>query len=307
LGEMMFQWSVQVYELYDIPLDVRFFPVFQAIVWLKSPTVNDIAEYVGLTHAAVSQILSSLAKQGFISLSKNNKDKRQTHITFTAKGKRVQQQMEILLADLEHVMNTAFAECATSPFSALQDYEQAMTRRSLLERIQDHRKQQMSERITITTLAKRGTKRRTAQLDAFKHLNLQWIEEYFTVEKQDLKALENAEEYIIKRGGVILCAEEQDGGNIEVLGAVALIPYDKQTVELAKMVVSPKARGRNLGFLLGEAALQKAREMGVTRVYLESNTTLQAAINLYYKLGFKRLPNFISPYERANIAMEILL
>lgn len=307
LGELMYQWSVQVYGLYDISLDVRYFPVFQSISWLKDATVSDIAEYVGLTHAGVSQILKELSTQGFITLSKNANDKRQTNIKITAKGKRVQTQMESLLHDLEGVMTEAFSECATSPLTALQDYERAMTRRSLLERVQDWRKKQLSENIHITTLSRRGTKRRKAQLTAFKELNVQWIEQYFKVEAEDVKILSNPEEYIIKRGGVILCAEREIDGVQEIVGTVALFPHGEDCLELAKMVVSPKVRGQNLGFLLGEAALQKAREIGVSRVYLESNTKLEPAINLYYKLGFKRVQNFSSPYERANIAMELFL
>jgi putative acetyltransferase len=303
LGEMMYQWSVEVYSLYDISVDVRYFPVFQTISWLPNATVSELADHVGLTHAGVSQTLKELAAQGYISLSKNANDKRQTAIKLTSKGKREQTRLNTLLHDLDLVMTDVFAECASSPLAALQDYEQAMTRKDLLERVQDFRKTQMSESITITGLARRGSKQRAKQLEAFKQLNYEWIEQYFTIEKADRKALDNAEEYIIGRGGVILCAEREN----KIVGAVALMPHEANSLELAKMVVSPSVRGQNVDLLLGKAALAKAREMGAKRVYLESNTVLEPAINLYYKLGFKRVPNFISPYERANIAMELLL
>jgi hypothetical protein len=45
--------------------------------------------------------------------------------------------------------------------------------------------------------------------------------------------------------------------------------------------------------------------MGANRVYLGSNTQLRPAINLYTKLGFKKITGHASPYERADIHMEL--
>ncbi len=76
---------------------------------------------------------------------------------------------------------------------------------------------------------------------------------------------------------------------------------------LAKMAVSPKAQEKNIGWLLGQAALDKARELGAQKVFLESNTILKPAINLYHKLGFQKITGYPSPYERSNIQMAITL
>ena len=53
--------------------------------------------------------------------------------------------------------------------------------------------------------------------------------------------------------------------------------------------------------------IEKAKEAGFKRLYLESNTILKPAINLYYKLGFKKITGAPSPYERSNIQMELIL
>ncbi|MDA1341987.1 MAG: hypothetical protein O3B36_04035 [Proteobacteria bacterium] len=37
----------------------------------------------------------------------------------------------------------------------------------------------------------------------FKSLNLEWIEEFFTVEQEDIKILLNPEEYVLAKGGEI--------------------------------------------------------------------------------------------------------
>ena len=74
--------------------------------------------------------------------------------------------------------------------------------------------------------------------------------------------------------------------------------------ELAKMAVSPKAQGKYIGWLLGNAVIEKARSLGARKIYLESNTVLKPAINLYYKLGFQKVIGRSTPYERCNIQME---
>jgi GNAT superfamily N-acetyltransferase len=139
----------------------------------------------------------------------------------------------------------------------------------------------------------------------FRQLNEEWISHHFTLEPADLKALDHPEEYILAPGGCILLAEVAR----QVVGTCALIKMpDGCSYELAKMAVSPAAQGRQIGFLLGQAAVQRVHDLGGTRVYLESNSQLAPALALYRKLGFQDVaaPN-PSPYARADVQMELLL
>ncbi|MEM7105513.1 MAG: GNAT family N-acetyltransferase [Bacteroidota bacterium] len=136
----------------------------------------------------------------------------------------------------------------------------------------------------------------------FTELNLEWIKHYFKVEEQDLMMLNDPVAYIIDKGGEIFFARV-DG---EIVGTCALIKNPDGSYELSKMAVSPKYQGLKLGWKLGKAVVDKARELGGTSIWLESNTILTPAIRLYEKLGFVEVPDFVSPYERANIKMEIV-
>jgi GNAT superfamily N-acetyltransferase len=77
--------------------------------------------------------------------------------------------------------------------------------------------------------------------------------------------------------------------------------------ELAKMAVSPKFQGKNIGWLLGLATIEKAKQLKASAIYLGSNTILMAAINLYQKLGFQKISGHPTPYERCNFQMELIL
>ena len=137
----------------------------------------------------------------------------------------------------------------------------------------------------------------------FKDLNVEWISTYFKMEAADYEALDHPNEYILKNGGHIFVALYQK----EPLGVCALIKMNdsKYDYELAKMAVSPKAQGKNIGWLLGTAIIDKAKSLGASTIYLESNTILKPAINLYQKLGFQKIVGITSPYERCNIQMEL--
>ncbi|WP_276349175.1 GNAT family N-acetyltransferase [Daejeonella sp. JGW-45] len=142
-----------------------------------------------------------------------------------------------------------------------------------------------------------------AYAEAFKQLNEDWIKKYFQMEESDYKALHHPEEYIIDKGGHILIALYEG----KPVGACALIKAEDKVFELAKMAVSDELKGKGIGFVLGSKAIDKARESGATKIYLESNTVLEPAIRLYRKLGFTKVSGIPSPYTRCNIQMELQL
>lgn len=140
--------------------------------------------------------------------------------------------------------------------------------------------------------------------EAFCKLNEEWITTYFMLEEPDRKALGNPKQYILDKGGHIVVATLNDAP----VGACALLRRDDlNCYELAKMAVSPAAQGKNIGFMLGQAIIEKAISLKARRLFLESNTRLTPAIKLYEKLGFKKIEDGPTSYARCNIQMELHL
>ena len=135
--------------------------------------------------------------------------------------------------------------------------------------------------------------------DAFRALNLEWIERYFVVEEADRAVLDDPEGGILAAGGHILMAEV-DGAAV---GCCALIREADDTFELAKMAVSPRAQGQGIGATLGRAAIERARSAGAKRVELVTNSALAPALHVYRKLGFVDAPVGASEYARADVRM----
>ncbi len=140
-------------------------------------------------------------------------------------------------------------------------------------------------------------------LEQFRALNLEWITKYFALEEADHKALDDPEGYILNRGGFIFMAE-CDGA---IVGTCALIKNPDDSFELAKMAVTESAQGRGIGYLLGAAVVAKAKELGVRRVELLTNSRLAPALRLYQKLGFVEVPLPKTEYQRADVKMVLEL
>ncbi len=141
---------------------------------------------------------------------------------------------------------------------------------------------------------------RPEHAQAFRDLNLDWIESLFAVEARDLEILNDPEAMILDPGGFILIAER---GNA-VVGSCALTPLPNDSLELSKMAVSPSVRGQGIGRQLGEAALQRAEQLGVRCILLETNRKLSAALALYAKLGFEEIEPEDSEYVRCDVRMR---
>jgi len=137
----------------------------------------------------------------------------------------------------------------------------------------------------------------------FKLINAAWIEQYFKLEAHDLKQLETPEESILKPGGAILFAQYED----KIAGTCALIKTGENEFELAKMGVDKQYRGKQIGKAILVAAVEKAKALGASKLWLGSSTKLQPALRLYEQFGFQHVPLQPSPYARADIRMELNL
>ena len=136
----------------------------------------------------------------------------------------------------------------------------------------------------------------------FARLNIQWLEQYFVVEPIDREVLSDPDTHILADGGHVLFAIDEDD---RVVGTVALKHEGDGVYELTKMAVDPSVRGRGIGRLLMEGALRTYRAVEGRELFLESNSSLAPALNLYESVGFRHhtAPRPGSHYARADVYM----
>jgi putative acetyltransferase len=103
--------------------------------------------------------------------------------------------------------------------------------------------------------------------------------------------IEDVEKNYIERGGVfevLVASKGSSNGNSngKILGTAGLYPVDEKVVELRKMYFLPELRGRGWGKKTLTRMIERARELGFKKVYLETASPLKEAIGLYKSFGF---------------------
>ncbi len=140
--------------------------------------------------------------------------------------------------------------------------------------------------------------------NAFKALNIAWLEKYFVVEPKDEILLGDCENAIIAVGGYIFMGEYDN----EIVACFSLIPYQEHYYELGKMAVDPKYQGLKIGQQLLSFAIAFAKKKGWHGIVLYSSTKLPTALHVYRKYGFKEVTlEKDLPYIRSDIKMELNL
>lgn len=297
LSEYFTSEAASIYADYNLNFQPRWYPVFYLVAHRPGVSSNEIADQIGHTHASVSQIVKELVRQGLLAVTTDPRDQRRRLLALTAPGQQVLPQLRAQTDDVRRSMQALLAAADVDLWLALDKVEQQLRQQSLRGRVAQARAQRAASPVSLRDF-------QPGDQPIFRQLNEEWISRYFTLESADLKALDHPEEYILQPGGCILLAEMAQ----RVVGTCALIKMADGGYELAKMAVSPAAQGQRIGLLLGQAAVRRARELGGTRVYLESNSVLTAALALYRKLGFEPLAQpTASPYARANVQMELRL
>ena len=299
LSEVVTKDAQRLYDLYDVDLKPKWFPVFYSLSQShQGKSITEIANEIKHSHPSVIKIVREMCEAQLVVEKKDKVDGRKNNIVLTEKGKGISTKIQPQYQDVTRAIKNTLVQAKHNIWFAMQELEYLLNEKSLYERVIEQKKIRESAHVRIVEYEPKFK-------EDFKKLNEEWIIKYFKMEDLDRKALENPEKYILDKGGSILIAVEE---NI-VLGVCALIKVDdpEYDFELAKMAVSPRAQGRGIGYALGSAVIKKAKSLGASNIYLESNTILKPAISLYEKLGFRKIAGRSTPYERSNIQMELTL
>ncbi|MBM4276171.1 MAG: GNAT family N-acetyltransferase [Deltaproteobacteria bacterium] len=109
--------------------------------------------------------------------------------------------------------------------------------------------------------------------------------------------MDNIAQTIRSPAGMLLVAEEAG----EIHGVVKFYPdaaqsgmgqWPKGSAAIRIFAVRPQSRGRGCGIRLTMEVLRRAREMGVSTIFLYTGEFMHAARHIYEELGFRRAPEF---------------
>lgn len=282
----------------NVEFEPRALPVLLVLKEKESVNINEIAAILGMTHPAIVQIANHLNKVGFIKQNKSMIDKRITLLELTEKGTRDLTLLESLIVGIRDTIRSIINEIDINLNYSISKLSKTIGNNFLMNRVMDELRQKELREITIVPF------KRKYKSD-FIRINREWLKKYFEdegLEKEDERLLNNPEKEIINKDGEIFFAIL----NNEVVGTCAIIKIDDFSFELAKMGVTEKAQGKQIGKKLALTSIGYAVEKGAAKLKLSTNIKLVAAINLYKKLGFKEIAKKDDRrYKRALIYMEL--
>jgi DNA-binding MarR family transcriptional regulator/ribosomal protein S18 acetylase RimI-like enzyme len=285
--------GAEIYKSSGIEFEPRWFPVYRLLADRGPTTVGECARELGLTHSAVSPTARAMAKRGILSSRRDAADERRRLLELTDEGTALLPRLRELWHDIEAGVLDAVDYGGVDILAAIEGVEQAFAVHSLSERVATHTRARMMGAVEIVDFC-------PEYREYFKTLNLEWLEKYFSVEPVDREVLWNPES-ILDDGGAILFARVDD----EIVGTCAL-QKQGDNWELTKMAVTERHQGKQIGKKLMLAIVERARAMGLERLYLVTNSSLTPAVTLYRKAGFRVTRCGQHPkYERGDLTMEL--
>ncbi len=300
ISDQIMKDGIRIYETRGISFEPRWFPVFYLLKDGQERTVSEIARELRFSHPAVVQIANSMQKHGMLESLTGMDDKRTRVISLSETGRKLLPQLMPVWEEIREAVEQAGKSASADLLATLDRIESALAEESLLSRAETVRKRKLDDDIRIIEFSPESA----LHARAFRELNEEWLRKYFVIESHDREMLENPVEYIIEPGGCIFLAEL----GTEIVGTCALIYSSPGVFELAKMAVTERAQGRQIGKRLAMVIIERAVSLGAKSIFLESNSKLTPALNLYRKLGFRfEDPPQSSEYARADVYMKLEL
>ena len=139
---------------------------------------------------------------------------------------------------------------------------------------------------------------------AFIDFNTAWIRDHFgVVEPEDYHTFESIDERLAD-GGMIFVAVAEDK---EPLALCMTHPMEGETWEMCKLGSNSERPHEGAGTAVFRACMDWAIAHGAKRLFIETNSSLAAAIHIYEKCGFTRILPYEPEYERGDAAFEYIV
>ena len=291
ISDAMIHEGRSLYRELDLDIEPNWFAIFKLINEKGPLTITEIADCLGFSHPSVVAIVNKMIKTGYLDSIKSEEDSRKRILTLSKRAERELPKLELVWEAGVSSVKRMLPEIDI--LGVLDAIEKAHAERGFKARtLDDYEKM---SKVSVVPFRKELGK-------SFADLNFEWIEKSYKVEQHDREQLLDPEGYVLSKKGEIFFALIE---NVPV-GTVAMIPIKEESVELAKMAVTPEYRGFGIANRLIESCIEFAKEREFKSIILESNRKQIAAIRLYRKYGFVEVAlDENSEYARADIRMEL--
>ncbi|RDS82896.1 GNAT family N-acetyltransferase [Dyella monticola] len=294
LSDHFYGAADEVYQTLGATIESRWLPVLRYLWDVGPSSVTEVADAIGQTHSAVSQLTDKLVHAGMVRRQRDPADGRRTVLVLTEKAHASLAELGPIWCAVRRGVTFSLEEHAAQLLDAIEACERALQERPVVQAI-------LAEHAAIEASPVEVVPYAPELREHFHRLNAQWLERYFRIEEIDGVVMSDPERYILQPGGAIFFARLGE----DIIGTCALLQESPGVFELTKMGVDETFRGLGAGKRLLDACIAEFHRREGHTLFLESNSVLRPALRMYEKAGFVLQPSIRpgSHYERADVYM----
>ena len=248
LSELMMKDMARIYKDQDVDFEPRWFTFFQLIVRKKEISVTEIARELSQTHPAVVQVINVLEKKKLIITRKDKSDQRKRLVRLSKKGKKLAEDLAPLWDAVRKVSDEIMKESNSGLLDSIAKIETVLEQKSTYQRIQEKLHKGVEKNIEFVPYQEKYRQE-------FRQLNEDWLNSYLEISDHDREILADPTNKIIKKNGEIFLLLHDE----EVIGTYTLRKINHNDCELSKFTVKKEFRGRKLGKIMLEHAINMAK------------------------------------------------
>ncbi|EPJ43704.1 MAG: hypothetical protein OFPII_39940 [Osedax symbiont Rs1] len=299
LSDRMYKDVACIYQELGIALHPSFFPLFNLLHQQGPLSVTQAADSLNVSHPAISKIANKMQAEKLLYKTADPSDERRSFLVLDDKALLLLPKIAPILNAMRTYLDSIIDNQQFPILQALDEFERAYQEKGLINPVLNAlATSAQSQLVTIEQW-------RSEYKQDFYRLNYAWLKKYFDAQlnQLDRQALDTPESYYLSRGGYIWFATLDD----LPVGCIALANHGNAVYEISKMAVDEQHQGLGIGRKMLLTALDKARKLQATTVYLETSSLLPRAFTLYQHMGFsqKNHPQGAALYQRSDIYMEL--
>ncbi len=134
----MLQEAAQIYQQLGIDLQPKWFTLMALLSEREHISVVQAAAALGLSQPAISQFSKQLHQRGYIRWQVDENDQRRKILALTERGREEIRRMQSVWTSVRAAATALCEETGVDFYQAIRRFEQAMSRKSLLQRTLEH-------------------------------------------------------------------------------------------------------------------------------------------------------------------------
>ncbi|HER43931.1 MAG TPA: MarR family transcriptional regulator [Candidatus Eisenbacteria bacterium] len=142
LGDRLKAEATRLYNARGVEFNDSWFLVAFLLSRNEGLSVTDMADMLGISRAAVSQMYKAMERNGLLVVHTDDRDKRRRLLYLTEEGRAAVTALEPIWNAVGKCTEDLVRETGQDVLKALSDIENELEERSLFERVSDHLKNQ---------------------------------------------------------------------------------------------------------------------------------------------------------------------